>query len=239
MAWIESHQDIETHPKTLDLMAFMEWDLDKTIGKLHRFWWWCLKYAEDGDLRKHNDDRLAQAVGVSPGESSKRFIEAMVRACWLDREPYFRVHDWWEYAGMLLQIRYKHDSKKWKKVRSFYVGKTKNGSSNSSNNSTPTNQTNQPDQPNQTNHTKGRGFFKPTPEEVTGYAKTIGFELDGGSFCDHYEAKGWVIGKSPMRSWQAAVRTWKKNQKGGSYGGSPSHIAGHATPKLNEPRITD
>jgi hypothetical protein len=59
---------------------------------------------------------------------------------------------------------------------------------------------------------KAKRFQKPTPEQVTAYAKTIGFDLDGNRFCDHYEAKGWLLGKSPMKSWQAAVRTWKSNQ---------------------------
>jgi hypothetical protein len=52
---------------------------------------------------------------------------------------------------------------------------------------------------------------KPTPQEVTEYALSIGFKLDGEAFCDFYEAKGWMIGKSPMKVWRAAVRTWKRN----------------------------
>jgi len=52
-------------------------------------------------------------------------------------------------------------------------------------------------------------FSKPTPAEVTEYAKSIGYKLDGQSFVDSYEAKGWLIGKTPMKDWKAAVRTWK------------------------------
>jgi hypothetical protein len=70
-------------------------------------------------------------------------------------------------------------------------------------------------------------FQKPTAPEVTSYAKTIGFELDGGRFCDYYESKGWKIGSSPMKSWQAAVRTWKQKRDeetpNGTHG-SPSPI---------------
>jgi hypothetical protein len=53
---------------------------------------------------------------------------------------------------------------------------------------------------------------KPTPQEVTDYALSVGFKLDGEAFCDFYAAKGWVIGKSPMKDWQAAVRTWKRRE---------------------------
>jgi len=53
-------------------------------------------------------------------------------------------------------------------------------------------------------------FIKPTAEEVTEYAKSIDFKLDGNDFVDFYESKGWRVGKTPMKSWPAAVRTWKK-----------------------------
>jgi molybdenum cofactor biosynthesis enzyme MoaA len=55
-------------------------------------------------------------------------------------------------------------------------------------------------------------FIKPTPIEVTIYAKSIGFKLDGQNFVDFYESKGWVVGKSPMKDWRAAVRTWKRQK---------------------------
>lgn len=54
-------------------------------------------------------------------------------------------------------------------------------------------------------------FIKPTAEQVSEYSKEIGFVLDGNHFIDHYEARGWLIGKNPMKDWKAAVRTWKRN----------------------------
>ncbi len=124
MPWIESHQELERHPKTLDLMTSMGWDLDITIGKLHRFWWWCVDYAEDGDLRKHNDNRLSAAVGVLPG-ASKQFIEAMVQSGWIDRKPYFRVHDWWHYFGEFLKAKYKNYPQRWQAIRDLYSEENK------------------------------------------------------------------------------------------------------------------
>jgi len=55
-------------------------------------------------------------------------------------------------------------------------------------------------------------FIKPTPEQLRQYAAEIGYEgFDPQAFVDHYEAKGWVVGKSPMKDWRAAVRTWQRN----------------------------
>ena len=57
---------------------------------------------------------------------------------------------------------------------------------------------------------KVKRFVKPTPEEVTTYAASIGFQLDGGQFVDFYAANGWKVGRNPMKDWKAAVRTWKR-----------------------------
>lgn len=56
-----------------------------------------------------------------------------------------------------------------------------------------------------------RRAIPPTPEQVTAYSASIGFALDGQHFCDHYEAKGWLVGKARMKDWQAAVRTWQRS----------------------------
>lgn len=74
--------------------------------------------------------------------------------------------------------------------------------------------------------TKRVNFSKPTPDEITAYAKTLEFNLNGHSFFDFYESKGWKIGNSPMKSWQAAVRTWKRKQF--QYGGS--NVTGKSSP---------
>ena len=63
-------------------------------------------------------------------------------------------------------------------------------------------------------------FIKPSPLEVSEYAESIGWlNMDGEYFVNFYESKGWVIGKSPMKSWKSAVSNWKKNEaKNGIHG---------------------
>lgn len=61
-----------------------------------------------------------------------------------------------------------------------------------------------------------RTFKKPTVKEVEVYSKSIEFNLNGNDFIDHYESKGWLIGKNKMKDWKACVRTWKnRNAKEG------------------------
>ncbi len=61
---------------------------------------------------------------------------------------------------------------------------------------------------------KSGKFERPTAEAVREYALSIDFpSLNPQAFCDHYESKGWLIGKTPMKDWRAAVRTWKHKDK--------------------------
>ncbi len=52
----------------------------------------------------------------------------------------------------------------------------------------------------------------PKIEWVTEYCKERNNNVDSNRFVNHYESKGWMIGKNKMKDWQAAVRTWEKNE---------------------------
>lgn len=62
------------------------------------------------------------------------------------------------------------------------------------------------------NHSKR--FQKPKIEEIKAYCKTRHNNVDAVKFYDFYESKGWLVGKTKMRDWQAAVRTWERNTTG-------------------------
>lgn len=124
MAWIKSEESIVNHPKTLKLASDMEWCVDQTIGKLHRFWYWCLNYAPTGDLRGYNDAVLAGSVGLEP-TSAHRFVTAMVASGWIDRDSdVFRVHDWIDHARIYLRdVKFKNRPDLWKKTEEVYVSR--------------------------------------------------------------------------------------------------------------------
>lgn len=64
-------------------------------------------------------------------------------------------------------------------------------------------------------------FRPPTVEEVAEYCRHRGNGLDPQVFVDFYESKGWVVGRSPMRDWHAAVRTWEKRDQRDRSGSEP------------------
>lgn len=63
---------------------------------------------------------------------------------------------------------------------------------------------------------RGSNFTPPTPQQVEDYLLEKGKKgsFTGNQFCNHYDSKGWFIGKNKMKDWKAAVRTWlaKKEQ---------------------------
>ena len=60
-------------------------------------------------------------------------------------------------------------------------------------------------------NTKRIRFTPPTVEEVEAYIAEKGYNVDAHRFIDYYTSNGWRVGKSPMRDWKAAVRTWSRN----------------------------
>jgi hypothetical protein len=57
---------------------------------------------------------------------------------------------------------------------------------------------------------KSSRFIPPTVDEVRAYCKERNNGIDPQAFYDFYEAKGWMVGKTKMKNWEAAVRTWEQ-----------------------------
>lgn len=69
-------------------------------------------------------------------------------------------------------------------------------------------------------------FRKPTVEQIAAYCRERNNGVNAHQFWDFYEAKGWLIGKNPMKDWKAAVRTWEqrdgREQKQTKRGATPA-----------------
>ena len=55
-------------------------------------------------------------------------------------------------------------------------------------------------------------FTPPTIEEIQTYCIERNNNIDPEYFYDYYESNDWHVGKSKMKDWKAAVRTWERNQ---------------------------
>ena len=61
-------------------------------------------------------------------------------------------------------------------------------------------------------------FTPPTVDEVREYCEERGNSVDPQRFVDYYSSNGWMVGKTKMKDWKAAVRTWEQREKQTNYG---------------------
>lgn len=127
MAWIESHQKLEREPKMMAVANAMSWSKYECIGRLHCFWWWCVDHCEDGDLRRYNNGLLARVVELDARQASQ-FVDAMVIGSgtvenpdgFFERNPYFRVKNWWRYTRRFMQRRFEKTPERWQRIAQLY-----------------------------------------------------------------------------------------------------------------------
>ena len=53
-------------------------------------------------------------------------------------------------------------------------------------------------------------FVPPTVEDVREYCLKNNYRVDAQRFIDYYESNGWMVGRTKMKNWQAAVRNWAR-----------------------------
>lgn len=56
-----------------------------------------------------------------------------------------------------------------------------------------------------------RLIIPPTVDMVREYCQSRMNDIDAEEFVDFYTSKGWMVGKTKMKDWQATVRTWEKS----------------------------
>ncbi len=66
-----------------------------------------------------------------------------------------------------------------------------------------------------------QSFVTPTLEQVEAKCTEIGLPLiEAQKFINHYESKGWMVGKNRMQSWKSALSGWKLRRDESSQSGS-------------------
>lgn len=100
MAWVESHQEVGRHPKTLKAAKRLGISVPQMVGHLHLMWHWALDYADTGDLDGFDADDLA--LGAMWEGDSDEFVAVLRDVGFLDG---WVLHDWMDYAGRLVRER--------------------------------------------------------------------------------------------------------------------------------------
>jgi hypothetical protein len=112
MAWIESHQELARHPKTKKFARKLGVSNPTAIGHLHYLWWWALDYAQDGDLSSFEIEDIADAMDW-PYEEASNLINALIESEFVDKDgERLLLHDWYDYAGRLVDKREQNKERK-------------------------------------------------------------------------------------------------------------------------------
>jgi hypothetical protein len=70
---------------------------------------------------------------------------------------------------------------------------------------------------------KGTGrFTPPSLDEVIQFCNERNNSIEPQKFLDHYEANGWMRGKTKIKDWKACIRTWEGNTAPGQPSPAPS-----------------
>ena len=69
-------------------------------------------------------------------------------------------------------------------------------------------------------------FVPPTQAEVAAYCAQRGSGINPQRFVDFYASKGWLVGRSPMKDWRAAIRSWEAGESAGRASPAPTVMTG-------------
>ena len=129
MSWIESNQELARHPKSIKAARALGVSVPAVVGHLHFLWWWCLEYAQDGDLSKFDGSDIADAAGWE-GDSAELFVTALINCGPGDSIGFLEqtdlglaIHDWMNYAGRLIEKR-QANTKRMQNARAKHVRST-------------------------------------------------------------------------------------------------------------------
>lgn len=104
--WIELHQEMPRHPKTLALAQALKISRREAVGLLIDLWTWGLNCADEtGRLRGITNEGIAMALDWS-GRQAAKLVNALVDCGWIDGENgNYSLHDWADYTSRLSDKR--------------------------------------------------------------------------------------------------------------------------------------
>ena len=114
MAWLQVHQSLRNHRKTLSAARRLEISSVQLAGHLVFLWLWAIDNSPSGDLAGIEAEVLAEAAGWA-GEAAA-FLEALVAVDFLEGEPgAWAIHHWHDYTGRLLERREARAAAQWQR----------------------------------------------------------------------------------------------------------------------------
>lgn len=223
MSYIELHEHVWSHPKTIELSRRLQISKTYAVAHLSRLWTWCIRYADDGCISKLSSYQIADAADWAG--DAEAFVKALAESGFIDEthDGTF-IHDWSDYAGRLVRIR-QRDRERKRNPEQFHRKSDGN----------PTECDGNPEESagektdssgiayslkpiestivDSSEKKQRKRFVKPSVVEIRAYCEERDNGIDAQSFFDYNESIGWKVGDKPMKDWRAAVRYWEQRRK--------------------------
>jgi len=232
MAWIELHQSLFTHRKTMQAAETLDLPEVYVVAHLMALWTWALDNAPDGVLPASR--RIIGKAAQWSGDPTA-LVNALFDAGFLDGDEEGRtlIHDWHSYAGRLVEKREANAErmrrarasstpapvKAPEEARAESVQRTCVARAGATvPNSTVQNLTEQNTEQ-ETAPIRARRTQKPVPVflsppslvEVKQFCLDHGWPELAEEAHDYQTQRGWMMKNGPVIDWPSALRTWKRN----------------------------
>lgn len=188
-----------TSPKVVRIMSATKTDKCRVVGALFRVWCLFDEHTEDGHLDGYSFFVLDDELRIDG------FSQAMSDVGWLidvDGES-LQVPDFDDHMSESAKKR-AQDNKRKRIARKVSADKADKER-------TREEKRREENSKDKKGGEKTKRFSPPLISEVKNYCDQRGNNVDPESFINHYQSKGWMIGKNKMKCWMSAVRTWEKN----------------------------
>jgi hypothetical protein len=199
-AWIKVEHITPDKPEIVAMAEALKIDQDAVFGKCMRVWIWADQQTISGDdlsVTPSFLDRLTNCPG---------FSDALIKEGWLaSRSGRFWLPNFARHNGQTAKNRALSADRMKRHRYDETVTEPSPDQSKSKSKKTPL-------PPKGGERTR---FVPPDVEEVAAYCASRKNGIDAQAWWDAYQRSGWVVGKNktPMRDWQAAVRTWEHNRR--------------------------
>lgn len=194
--WFKLEHATIDKPEVIRLSEILGIEQDCALGKLCRFWRWCNEQSVDGNALGVTEsflDRLTNCPGFSAG---------LVEVGWLtSRNNRLSVPKFDRHNGQTAKSR---------ALTKDRMKRLRDGTIVTESSPEKRREEKRVDTSNDVS-TARKKFVPPTVDQVRAYCIERDNHIDPQAFVDHYTSNGWRVGKSPMKDWQASVRTWEKN----------------------------
>lgn len=124
MAWLKLQQGVHRNRKIMVLARTLAISRMTAVGHMTSLWLWALDNAQDGDISVLGDNEVAMAAEW-PEETAGEFLAAICDAGLID--PDGKIHDWYDYAGVLIDRRRTEAARKRNERARMSAGQAQDG----------------------------------------------------------------------------------------------------------------